>query len=108
MTVLVAHELSDKVDISSALTYGDVKYVNHRYIYADELDGDRPPRGFKENVDLAADGFQPKKDYLLIAGDHLQLVMISAALSERYTGFYVLRYEREAKGYIPVMIGNIT
>ena len=108
MTVFVAHELSDKVDISGALTYGDVKYINHRYIYADELLGDSPPKGFKENVALAADGFDPKKDYLLIAGDHLQLVMLSAALAERYTGFYVLRYEREAKGYIPVKIGTIT
>lgn len=107
MTVFVVHQLSPKTDISSAAVYGDLKYVNHRYIYADELDGDRPPKGFLDNVHKTAEGFMPRKDYLLIAGDHLQLVMMASALTECHMGFTVLRYEREAQGYIPVTIGVI-
>lgn len=107
MTVYVVHELSAKTDISSAAVYGDIHYINHRYIYADELKNDRPPKGFDDNIRRTAEGFVPRKDYLLIAGDHLQLVMLASALTEMHDGFYVLRYEREAKGYVPVMIGNI-
>lgn len=107
MTVYVVHELPPKVDVSSAAVYGDLVYVNHRYIFADELKNDRPPKGFADNVFKAAANFNPKKDYLLIAGDHLQLVMMAAELSGMHDGFYVLRYEREAKGYVPVQIGNI-
>jgi hypothetical protein len=33
--------------------------------------------------------------------------MAVQALSEAHTGFNVLRYEREAKGYIPIQIGEI-
>lgn len=107
MAVYVTHELSSSIDISSAEVYGDVMYVNHRYIYADEVKQDRPPKGFLENTQRAANNFNPKKDYLLIAGDNLQLVMMVSALTEAHSGFYVLRYEREAKGYLPVMIGCI-
>lgn len=107
LTVYAAHELSTKTDISSAAVYGDIRYVNHRYIYADEIKGDRPPKGFDENIRKTMEGFNPKKDYLLIAGDHLQIVMLVHALAEMFAGFYVLRYEREAKGYIPVMIGTV-
>lgn len=107
MTVYAAHELSSKVDVSAAAVYGDIHYINHRYIYADELKGDKPPKGFDENIRRIAEGFIPRKDYLLIAGDHLQIVMLASALTEMHTGFYVLRYEREAKGYVPVMIGDI-
>lgn len=107
MTVYAAHELSAKTDISSAAVYGDIRYVNHRYIYADEIKNDRPPQGFNENIQRVAQSFMPRKDYLLIAGDHLQIVMLASALSEMHSGFYVLRYEREAKGYVPIMIGNV-
>ena len=107
MTVYAAHELSSKTDISSAAVYGDIYYVNHRYIYADELKNDRPPKGFDDNVQRVADNFVPRKDYLLIAGDHLQIIMLASALTSRHDGFYVLRYEREAKGYVPVLIGDM-
>lgn len=107
MTVFVVHELSSKIDISSASLYGDVHYVNQRYIFADELKNDRPPKGFDTNIRKTALAFVPRKDYLLIAGDHLQIVMLASALTEAHGGFYVLRYEREAKGYVPVQIGDM-
>lgn len=107
MTVYAAHELSAKTDVSSAAMYGDIRYVNHRYIFADEIKADRPPKGFEDNIHKTMEGFIPRKDYLLIAGDHLQIVMLVNALTEMHPGFYVLRYEREAKGYIPIMIGTV-
>ena len=107
MAVYVTHELSPKIDISSAAVYGDLTYINHRYIYADELKDDKPPKGFSDNIQRMAFDFMPKKDYLLIAGDNLQLVMAVAALSEAHEGFFVLRFEREANGYLPVKIGNV-
>lgn len=106
MTVYCVTELGTKIDVSSAYVYGDMYYVNSRYVFSDELKNDRPPRGFILNIDKAADAFDPRKDYLLLAGDHLQMMMMASALAIRYVEFYVLRYEREAKGYVPILIGQ--
>ena len=106
MTVFVTNTLDKKIDLASAVSYGDLYYINHRYVFIDELNGNSPPSGFQKNIDEAADRFQPRKDYLLIAGDHLQIVMMTAALAIRYDSFFVLRYDREARGYMPILIGN--
>lgn len=100
MTVFVVHPINDKgVNIQGATAYGPLKFINARYIYIDELsDGDIPVE-FRNKMLKAVDGFEPDHDYLLIAGDHLQLIAMSALLYERWGNFMVLRYDRKAEGY---------
>jgi hypothetical protein len=105
MTVLVVHPITDKaLDVSGASIYGDFKYVNRRYVYMDELAGMGLPVDVRNRMLKAVDEFDPEADYLLIAGDHLQLIAISALLADRWGIFRVLRYDRAAKGYAPVQI----
>lgn len=106
MTVLVVHPISDRsLDISPARSFGEFAYVSKRYIYIDELEADNQiPTDFYFRMMKAVDTFDVEKDYLLIAGDHLQLIQMSALLAERWGMFRVLRYDREAKGYCPIWI----
>ena len=106
MSVYVVHPITDKsLDISGARVYGELKFVNPRYIYIDELESDGSiPDQFKSRMLKAVDEFEWEFDYLLIAGDHLQLVAMSALLAERWGNFKVLRYDRQAGGYASVAI----
>lgn len=108
MSVFVVHPLGDKsLDITEALSFGDVQYINTRYIYVDELeDGNIIPQSVTNRMLKAVDKFDCDHDYLLIAGDHLQLMAMSALLSARWGWFRVLRYDRQAKGYVPVVISS--
>jgi len=95
-----------KLDLSQAEIYGDIEFINSRYVYADELDdNNNMPAGVIKAILKAVDSFDYDQDYLLIAGDHLQLIAMSAMLQERWGFFRVLRYDREAKGYVSVNIG---
>lgn len=107
MTVYAVHPLGKAVDVSTALVYGNLKYINRRYVYSDEIgEGNRAPSQVEEAILTAADDFRPQNDYLLIAGDHLQMLMLAVALSTRHGEFNVLRFDREAAGYISVKIGE--
>lgn len=104
MTVLAVHPVHDK-DLTGALRYGEVSYINNRYVYADELgdDGSLPDEPHRRLL-AAAGHFDPARDYMLIAGDHLQMVALAAALGRRCEAFNALRYDREARGYVSVKI----
>lgn len=103
MSVVIVHPIKD-VDLSPALVYGELRPVNARYVYADELDGDRIPETFMVRMVQAANSFRPDKDYLLIGGDHLQLVAMASLLASRHPNFRVLRYDRKAQGYVSVTV----
>lgn len=105
MTVWVVHPISWPLD--AALQYGAVRYINGRYIHGDELSPviGKLPIGHMTNMENAADAFSRAADYLLIAGDHLQLVQMAALLAKRHSEFRVLRYDRIAQGYFPATIG---
>ncbi len=103
MSVFVVHSVPT-IDITAALAYGDLKYVNSRYVYADELVEDQIPAPFVTKIAKAATEFVPASDFLLIAGDHLQLIALSSLLAIKHSKYRVLRYDREAKGYFPVLI----
>lgn len=110
MTVFVVN--NPKVDIAPALQYGELRYINRFFIHGDELEsGFEPfpldwtiPADFKSKMEAAADAFNPDEDYLLIAGDHLQLVAFTAILFTRFRSILVLRYDRKLEGYIPVRV----
>lgn len=117
MTVWIVHPLRAKngdMDMTSAENFGRLEYINRRYVYGDELKEFTDPRlrtvgnvipiQFERNLRDAAFRFNPKSDYLLIGGDHLQLLSLVAMLSQRHKSFSVLRYDRNIDDYIPVRL----
>lgn len=105
MTVFLVNPAGALLDLSGAREYGELRYANVRYIYADEIqdDGSMPPAA-ELNLFQKAESFNPDTDYLLIAGDDLQLVALAAMLGARFKQFRVLRWDRQAKGYYVVTI----
>lgn len=102
--VYVAHPVPQN-DLSPAENFGELTYVTHRYVYGDEVRDDGViPTSHNTRLVEAVRKFRPDEDYLLIAGDHLQVVLLSAYLARTYKRFRVLRYDREAQGYIPVWV----
>ncbi len=110
MTVFVGHEVRD--DISPALKFGELRYINRFYIHGDELersqlgDDNVIPTGYRLNIERAVADFRPETDYLLIAGDHLQLLAMTALLAGYFDWFRVLRYDRQLNDYIPVRLSS--
>lgn len=107
MTVFVVHGVRD--DISPARKFGDLRLVNQAYIHGDELlrtddDYNMIPTGHNINIRHAVDDFKPDVDFLLIAGDHLQLLAMTARLAAAHGSFDVLRYDRQLNDYIPVRL----
>lgn len=93
-------------DLSPAMSYGTLVFVNRRYIYADELGvNNRIPVNVRNLMLDAVDRFDPKEDYLLLSGDHLQMAHLCALLGQRYGSFRVLRWDKMAGGYYEVLIG---
>jgi hypothetical protein len=103
--VYVPHPVLD--DIGSAEQWGRLKFINDRYIYPDEVDDTgQIPTLFYSRMLAAVSEFNPE-DYLLIVGDHLQLVYLSALLGRALPRFKVLRYVKAATGYMPVHLTGI-
>lgn len=93
-------------DLSAANNFGRLEFINSRYVFADEISDDtfEMPALYRDKLIAAVRRFAPERDYLLIAGDHLQLVTMAALLARAYKRFMVLRYDREAKAYFPVAV----
>lgn len=104
MTVFVVNSSHD-LNLTSAERFGAIRYVNHKYIYGDEIGDDGSlPAAFVDNMRRCADEFDADSDYLLIAGDHLQLVAFTAELSIIFPWFRVLRWDRIEQAYFGVKI----
>lgn len=98
-------------DIGASIKdYGPITYINHRYIYIDEIDDQgHMPHSFMHNLRRAAEKFDPEEDYLLLVGDHLQLVTFAMMVHERMLpdeDLRVLRYDRKAHGHAMVRTGT--
>jgi hypothetical protein len=102
MTVYAVNQTRD--NISDAYRYGDVKFVNIGYVYSDQLEDGRIPDESMLPIRASAAVFEPEHDYLLIVGDHLQLVAFVAELALRHAYFQVLRYDRKEQAYTPVRV----
>lgn len=96
----------NKDDTSAALQYGDIRHINMRYVYGDEIVDERVPAPIGEALWNAARQFDFYDDYVLICGDHLQLVAFMTILGQVAAGrrIHVLRYDKKAQGYIPVWV----
>lgn len=101
--VWVVHRVVE--NLKPAKNFGELVFINHRYVYVDEIgNNDQLPPNFWNPLAEAARDFNPKTDYLLIVGDHLQIIILSAMLARVHKRFQVLRYDRQAAGYFPVVI----
>jgi len=87
-------------DISAAAEYGDVHYINTRYVYGDEINDQKLPHEVYMMLWRAAKEFDQDTDYLLLIGDHLQMVTFAALVQREHGEFRVLRWDRQAKGYV--------
>lgn len=112
MTVFVVNHVSD--DISKAVAFGALRYINSKYVFGDELEKSVPPFSddwalppdHLSNMEQAAGEFNPDEDFLLIVGDHLQLLAFTAILFTRFNTAMVLRYDRKIQDYIPVRLNS--
>lgn len=106
MTVYVVNRNRD--DLSDAERYGEIKFINLAYVYPDEMqDNGELPRPVIAGIQKCADEFNVQRDFLVIVGDHTQLLAMTAALAARYPWFHVLRYDRQERAYFPVVIRGV-
>lgn len=96
----------DKHDTSAAAVWGDIRHINTRYVYGDEIENERMPNDTLDALRRAAWEFDPQRDFVLICGDHLQLVAFVHAIASCRPGVKVhfLRYDKKVAGYIPVWV----
>lgn len=109
--VFFVHPIRPNNDISGALEYGEPRYVNPDYVFADTIERERIPDGFAANMRRAAADFDPEHDLLAIVGDHLQLVAFSGLLMQLHGERHdirVLRWDRNQCGYFPVRLSGVT
>lgn len=103
--IYVVHPIRERnVDITPALCWGELRFINKQYLFADDLDDDHPPQPMLDALQRCAEVFNPKTDFVLIAGDHAQLIIFSAMLAVRHPYFRMLRYDRQAQAYYPVRV----
>ena len=103
-TVWIVHPI-DKQDLSSAAQYGQFRFINHRFIYGDQISDDgHVNEHFLRKMHEAVEEFEPDDDFLLIAGDHLQIAQMCVFLGQTWGSFKVLRWDRRAEGYFQVWL----
>jgi len=101
--IFAVHPVKD--DLSPALRHGGpILYACDRYIYSDEIINQAIPHAVRNSLAAVAQSFNVDSDYLLIAGDHLQLMVLCAMLTSRHGTFRVLRFDRQAAGYVAVWV----
>lgn len=95
-----------KLDLTPAQQFGKIVVINRHFVYGDEINARYElPAHVQHELEEASRRFEPMNDYLLLAGDHLQVAALAAMLGKRWGRFSVLRYDRIAKGYVQVRVG---
>jgi hypothetical protein len=99
---LVCPLSTPNVDLKPVEAFGSLETINARYVYGDEIENQKLPPEFVAKLDIASNNFNPSTDYLMIGGDHVQFACMAAMLGSYYGEFRVLRWDRMARGYVPV------
>lgn len=103
-TVWVVHPING-TDISAASIWGEVRFINNRYVYPDELGSDNSiPADFMARLEAAANDFR-EGDSLVMVGDHVQFTILVYKLALLRKSFSLLRFDRHVNSYVPVKIG---
>lgn len=90
--------------MSPAENFGTLETINTRYVYGDEIVAEKLPARFFYNLEAAARKFNTDEDYVLIGGDHVQFAFLMALVASQHGEVRVLRWDRMARGYVPVML----
>lgn len=94
-------------DLNGLRPWGTPVIVNRRYIFSDELDDEhRIPSKFINKFQTIVEDFLPDEDYLVLSGDILQFVTVAVMLTARHGRILALRFDKMAKGYIPVELSS--
>ena len=101
MTVWVVTNVRDKKNLEK---WGEVRQINQRYCYLDEIEEGKLPDFFMGPLETAADNFNPVKDFLAITGDQAQCSQMIVLLTKRYNSFSIIRYDKIKCGYFKVVI----
>jgi ABC-type uncharacterized transport system YnjBCD permease subunit len=101
MTVLAVTTIRDKSKLEK---WGEVRSVNQRYCYPDELEGGRLPKIFMRELEKAAEAFNPNEDLVAIVGDQGQLAQLLGLLARRHGSIGILRYDKFKDDYFKVII----
>src|SRR5690606_9936348 len=104
MTVFVTNAVS--LNLEPARQYGKIRVIGQGFVYVDMLwPDDRIPDDIAWGLQQAAQIFNVPTDYLLLAGDHLQVAHLSALIQHYQGEFRVLRWDRIAQGYAVSWVG---
>lgn len=106
MTVYVVNPVArPDFDLTPAQQFGDIKYINARYVYGDEIT-DGLPSDVQDAIIQAAIAFDVERDFVLIGGDYLQLCAFMVELGRQWHPHpvRVLRWDKKAIGYIPAWV----
>lgn len=104
--VWLVHPTQD--NLTSISDLGEIRAVNNRYIFVDEIQNDQLlPSSFVFAMRQCVRQFRPDLDYLVLSGDHLQLVALAAELGRTYGSFRVLRWDRIARGYVVARVSTV-
>lgn len=100
-TVWIVHPLT--LDLLPAQRWGQIRFINSGYLEASFLaEHGKLPKDPAERILGAATEFDKLTDYVLFAGDHVQLMQFCFFLAEQGKEFQMLRWDRESEGYYPV------
>lgn len=106
--VFVVHPVRE--DLSAALRYGIIRYVNKSFLYPDQLGGpkgDELPPNIITALNDASSLFDVDRDHLMMIGDYVQMVTMAVMIAGKCLSYRVLRYDRQAEGYISVKLPGL-
>ncbi len=102
MTVFAVNMTSD--DTTNALQWGDIRHINLKYVYSDEIENQHLPASVEEALQRAVEDFDPVNDFMLALGDYVQMLAFARMLGVRHGKFRVLRWDKKASGYVPCWV----
>lgn len=85
-------------------------FIHNKSLYADDLDWSRDTRshGYDgatiELEQLQTLRFDPEHDYIVLSGDSLRLILMTALIGRVYGKFCALRYDKHVSMYWPYCV----
>lgn len=93
-----------KQDLIKAERYGSLRYINSYFTCMDDLVRGMLMPSMLERMNCAANELDPDRDWVLLVGDHAQLMQFVFFLGEKRKQPRLLRWDRRAFAYYPVQL----
>ena len=101
MTVYVIQSVRG-FDYSGLAPFGQPKFVTYRHCFVDEAESH--VESLYEAARKFSASFNPDEDYVAIAGDPINIVVLSSILLKDHGRAKFLKFDRKLGGYYPVEI----